>query len=763
MKPDSEVKLFDKPHLFLENIIQTIPIDLVVFDTSHRYLFVSNTAIKDQQLREWIIGKTDIDYCQFRNKPFELAEKRSEVFQKTLIDKKPSATEETIKSGDQSQSFIRMFYPVLDDEGEVEYVVGYGYETTALRESREIIQRQTVAIENATDGIAVLDKEGKFFYLNDAHVKLFGYDSADELIGKTWREIYGPGEIRRIETEIFPILQSGKWQGETIGMTRQGLPVFQEITLTYLPDVGMICICRDISQIKQQMEELKKLAMVVENMKAMVIITNEKGIIEWVNPAFSKISGYSALEAEGKSPAELLHGKDTDPVIIRSREEAISRGEEFEGEFLNYSKTGNPYWVKIQCKPLRDEAGKIIKYFSIQEDITEKRQMEIDLVLAKEAAEVSALTKRRFLANMSHEIRTPINAIMGLSEQLHKANLSDDHHNLIDIIYTSANNLLVVLNDILDLSKIEEGKLNIVSEPFDIRDTCNRAVQVLQHKADEKGIQLSLKIDETISTSLLGDPYRLNQVLLNIIGNAIKFTDQGSVKIDCKLLMQNDQRQILGIDITDTGIGMDSSTLEKVFIAFHQGQQGFERRFGGTGLGLNICHNLVQLMKGEISLESTQGRGTTVSLEIPFSISERSVQQEEEIDFNSLAGKSILLVEDNKFNRLVASVILKKFKVGVTEAENGEEAIKKIKEGGYDLVLMDIQMPVMDGLTATQIIRAELKSDIPIIALTAHALEEEKQNCMQAGVNDFLSKPFLESQLLTMINKWVKPLQYEFV
>jgi PAS domain S-box-containing protein len=756
MKSDSEVILFDKPHLFLENIIQTIPIDLVVFDTSHRYLFVSNTAIKDQTLREWIIGKTDLDYCKYRNKPFELAEKRSEVFQKTLKDKKPSATEETIKAGDQSKSFIRMFYPVLGEQGEVQYIVGYGYETTALKESREIIQRQSVAIENATDGIAVLDKEGKFFYLNDAHVKLFGYDSADQLIGKTWREIYGPVEIKRIENEIFPILQSGKWQGETIGVTRQGTPVFQEITLTYLPDVGMICICRDISQVKQQMEELKKLAMVVENMKAMVIITNQKGMIEWVNPTFSKISGYSALESEGRLPGDLLYGKGTDPQVIRSREDAILRGEEFEGEFLNYSKSGQPYWVKIQCKPLKDESGKIIKYFSIQEDITEKRQMEIDLVLAKEAAEVSALTKRRFLANMSHEIRTPINAIMGLSEQLHKANLSDDHHNLVDIIYTSANNLLVVLNDILDLSKIEEGKLNIVSEPFDIRDTCNRAVQVLQHKADEKGIQLFLKMDEALSSSLLGDPYRLNQVLLNIIGNAIKFTDQGSVSVNCKLLKQEDQKQIISIIITDTGIGMDSATLEKVFIAFHQGQQGFERRFGGTGLGLNICHNLVKLMEGQISLKSIQGKGTSVSLEIPFIISEKIIQSEEKIDFVSLAGRSILLVEDNKFNRLVASVILKKYKLLVTEAENGEEAIEMIKAGGFDLVLMDIQMPVMDGLTATEIIRSELRSDIPIIALTAHALDEEKQNCMQAGVNDFLSKPFLENQLLSMINKWVK-------
>jgi PAS domain S-box-containing protein len=763
MKLNSDVNLYDKPHLFLENIVQTIPIDLVVFDTAHRYLFVSRTAIKDDELREWIIGKTDIDYCKYRNKPLDLVSKRRLTFEKVLKEKKPAATEETIQSADQLKSFIRMFYPVLDELGDVQYVVGYGYETTALRESREIIQRQSIAIENATDGIAVLDKDGKFFYLNEAHVKLFGYDSADELIGKTWREIYGPEEAKRIEKYIFPILASGKWQGETLGRSKQGLPIYQEITLTYLPDVGMICICRDISQMKQQLEELKKLAMVVENMIAMVVITNEKGIIEWVNPAFTKISGFSAQEAEGNTPEGLLYGKDTDPVTVESMRNAFANGKDYEGELLNYSKSGDPYWVKIQCKPLRDEAGNIIKYFFIQEDITEKRKMEIDLVLAKEAAEVSAVTKRRFLANMSHEIRTPINAIMGLSEQLHKANLSEDHHNLVDIIYTSANNLLVVLNDILDLSKIEEGKLNIVSETFDIRDTFKRAVQVLQHKADEKGIQLSLKIDDNLAPSLLGDPYRLNQVLLNIIGNAIKFTDHGSVKVNCSVLQQEDQKQVINIVVTDTGIGMDSSTLEKVFIAFHQGQQGFERRFGGTGLGLNICNNLVKLMEGEISIQSTQEKGTTVTLSIPFEISKKCIQPEEEIDFNSLAEKNILLVEDNKFNRLVASMILKKYKVILTEAENGEEAIHKIKSGSYDLVLMDMQMPVMDGLTATSLIRTQLKSKIPIIALTAHALEEEKHNCMAAGVNDFISKPFLEIQLITMINKWLKPLPHELI
>jgi PAS domain S-box-containing protein len=755
-KATSLLDLIAHKNPVLENIIKTIPIDLVVFSPDHKYLYVANSAIKNAELREWIIGKDDFDYCRFRNRPLDMAEKRRAIFDKALYGKKPSSMEEEFFVDGKRVFYLRMFYPILDDANEVEYIVGYGYDTTVLRESKNLIELQSVAIETARDGIAVLDKDGKYFYLNESHVKLFGYEKASELIGKSWQSIYDAEEVERIEKEVFPMLVQGHWQVETVGRSRTGEPVYQEITLTTMPDGGMICICRDISQLRKQLYELKKLALVVENSNRVVIITDKDQKIEWVNPAFTGLTGYSAAEAEGRHPGKLLQGKDSDPVARKYMAACIAKGEPFECEVLNYMKNGSTYWVKIQGKALYNDAGKVEKFFAIQENITEKRQMEQELVLAKNAAEASAITKRRFLANMSHEIRTPINAIIGLSEQLNKANLTQDQQYLAEIIHTSANNLLVVLNDILDLSKIEEGKLHIVTEPMDISEVCNRAIKVLQHKAEEKNLILSLTIDECITKWLAGDPYRLNQVLLNIIGNAIKFTERGFVKLTCSVKSMDLVQQEIEIRVEDSGIGMDEMVMQNAFIEFQQGQQGFERKYGGTGLGLSICLNLVKLMKGSIKIESQPGMGTTVIVTIPFAICEAPPKEMEEENYSFLQGSKILLVEDNTFNKLVASVILKKHGVIVFEAANGKEAIQMMEEREFELVLMDIQMPVMDGINATKHIRSILNKTLPIIALTAHALDEEKQNCIASGVDDFITKPFLEAQLLQVISKWMK-------
>lgn len=626
--------------------------------------------------------------------------------------------------------------------------------------SEDIVRLQNIAIEIAKDGIALLSPKGFFYYLNDAHVKLFGYESAEQLIGKSWKVLYNENEVARIENEIFPILiNEGRWAGETTGMSQYGDAVYQEITLSYLPDGEMVCICRDCRSRKKELEELQKLAMVVENTNSMVVITDKHGTIEWVNPAFTEVTGYSFDEVIGKRPGKLLQGEETDPSTKQYLFEKISSGSSFECEVLNFTKKGDPYWVKIHGQPVFNEQGELYKYFSIQEDITYRKKIERDLLIAKEAAEASEKAKRKFLANMSHEIRTPMNAIIGLSEQLLKSKLSKEQQFFSETINAAANNLLTIINDILDISKIEEGKLRLEYIPINLREVVERAIHVLKYKAEEKGLNLSLEFDAKIHPYVIGDPFRLNQVLLNIIGNGIKFTHSGSVHVQCMIKQCTENLQVVDINISDTGIGVDENLLENIFVEFEQGDQSYGRKYGGTGLGLSISKNLVELMKGTIQFKSRKFAGTTVALTIPFEKQSGSGLKELPVvqtDVSLLKDKIVLLVEDNKFNSLVASLILKAAKINTLYAYNGEQAIELLKQHPVDIILMDIQMPVMDGVKATQIIRNELKIKAPIIALTAHALSEEKDHYLGAGMNDFLAKPYTESQLLGSLLKWAQ-------
>ncbi len=509
-------------------------------------------------------------------------------------------------------------------------------------------------------------------------------------------------------------------------------------------------------------QEVAQLAMVVENTHSMVVITDKNGVIEWVNPAFTAITGYLPEEVIGRRPGRLLQGPATDPETKKYLSQQIANGQIFDCEILNYSKSGETYWVKIHGQPVANEMGEVYRYFSIQEDITYRKQIEKDLIIAKEAAEASEKAKRKFLANMSHEIRTPMNAIIGLSEQLLKTSLNKDQQFFSETIHAAANNLLTIINDILDISKIEEGKLHLENIPMNLREVLEKSIQVLKFKAEEKGLNLTLDFDAKIHPYVIGDPFRLNQVLLNIIGNGIKFTQHGSVHIQCQIRQCTETMQVIDFNISDTGIGIDEKFVNNLFVEFEQGDQSYTRKYGGTGLGLSISRNLVQLMNGTIQFRSRKFAGTMVSITIPFEKQATPSGEEKEQaaavhDISVLKGKKVLLVEDNKFNSLVASLILKSARIDTLFAYTGTEALALLKQHVVDIILMDIQMPVMDGLTATSIIRNEMGIKVPIIALTAHALREEKSEYLGAGMNDFLAKPYTESQMVNVLLKWVAP------
>jgi signal transduction histidine kinase/DNA-binding NarL/FixJ family response regulator/HPt (histidine-containing phosphotransfer) domain-containing protein len=386
-----------------------------------------------------------------------------------------------------------------------------------------------------------------------------------------------------------------------------------------------------------------------------------------------------------------------------------------------------------------------------------KNQIEV-AKKEKEVAERTAQLKQQFMANMSHEIRTPMNAIVGIARLLLEKDPKPEQLKYLNAIRQSADNLLVIINDILDLSKIEAGKIVIEHIDFSLREVVNSIHEMMVLKSEQKHLDFKIEIDAAIPDRLIGDPTRLNQILINLIGNAIKFTDKGYIALVCVPLDRKDDRLVLRFRIEDTGIGISKEYVGKIFESFTQAGTDTARRFGGTGLGLTISKQLVDLMQGQISVESEPGTGTTFIVEIPLSVAKEqtaSIRERPITDevMGQLRNLSVLLVEDNEFNRLVAEDTLKSLlpDIRIAIAENGADAIEMVRKHDYDLLLMDIQMPVMNGVDATRYIRSKMeegKKDIRIIAMTANVLQEDVQQYLDAGMNAYISKPFQTDDLL---------------
>jgi PAS domain S-box-containing protein len=503
----------------------------------------------------------------------------------------------------------------------------------------------------------------------------------------------------------------------------------------------------------------KKFQGIINNFRLGLLEVDHADVILSANSSFCKMSGYSEEELKGKVASELFLenvGEDK----MRSKIEQRSTGKEDVYEISVKNKAGERRNWLISGAPLINDNGQILGSIGIHWDISDIKQLEAELKKARNDAEEATKNKARFLANMSHEIRTPLNGILGMIEQISKTELDETQSNRFDLISSASQTLLSIVNDILDMSKIEAGKFHLELLPFSIVETLTKINSLLQNQATEKNILLHTSIDASVEKTYIGDAHRICQILFNLVGNSIKFTSIGGVDIHCDVAQTKNKVDIIRISIRDTGIGMDKEFLQRIFGEFEQADTSIAKNYGGSGLGLNITRNLVKLMDGQIRVESELGKGTLVEIKLPLEKSEFKkklvVNTLDAKIVRVLKGAHVLIADDYPLNRILLKTILEKYEMKLSEVENGQSAVAFVESTSVDLILMDAQMPIMSGIDATRIIRQKISNNIPIIGLSANALVNEVNECLNAGMNEYIIKPYTELEIINSLVKWIE-------
>lgn len=508
--------------------------------------------------------------------------------------------------------------------------------------------------------------------------------------------------------------------------------------------------------IEEKNRALEKLSLVAKETANGVLVTSAEGDIEWFNEGFCKLFSWSSIEEYREKKGTNIYQVSGNERIKEIIQEACTEKKSIIYENSLFNKNGQELWIQTTLTPIFDENGTLKKMVFVESDVSELKK-------AQETAERALEIQEQFLANTSHEIRTPMNGVIGMTRQLLETPLSPEQMEYLTVIRESSNNLLHVVNDILDISKIRAGKLFFEKTEFRLNDLFKILRYTLSYRVEEKNIYLSSEIDESIPPVLIGDPVRLNQILLNLLGNAIKFTEEGGVHFSAKKIAGSHHNPVIEFSIVDTGIGIAPDKLDVIFESFAQAEAHTSRKYGGTGLGLSISKSLVEEQGGFITIESEQNKGSRFSFTLPFETGDPDwegtlPQQTDGLPLKvDLSNITILLVDDNQINQRVALFELNKWKANTDIANSAKSAFEKLKSKKYDLILMDISMPEMDGLEATRYIREHFKNgttETPIIAMTASALTGEKERCLAAGMNDYISKPFNPLNLFSKIVRW---------
>lgn len=623
-----------------------------------------------------------------------------------------------------------------------EYYATSLYEWCADGSNCKIDKLQKMPLSNLSEQI-IKHAKGKEFHENKTD-----YITVENEIKKT---------VPNIHSLTIPMLQNYNLIGfvgfDFVGKTHRYTQ--KEKDLLFVFSQMLVNVWERQSQEALLKLQEQKYRNIISNMKLGLLEVGYDERIIFANETFCSMTGYSLNDIVGKNAPEILLFPDNYGIQSKIKTARIN-GQADSYELCIKNKNGEKNWWYISGAPNYNDKKELIGSIGVFLDISDQKKMKADLEEALSKAEIASHAKELFLANMSHEIRTPLNVITGMIRELGKENLTDKQRSYVRYSENAADHLLAIINNILDISKIEAGEYELLYKEFSVSAMVANVKSILFSRIKDKNLDFILEISEDIKPALIGDVSRMRQILINLINNAIKFTEKGFIKLKVSVQDETETSQHLLFEVQDSGVGIDKNFISRLFDKFSQEMNENNRKFEGTGLGMSITRELIRLMGGKIEVESEKGVGTRIFFSIEMEIGDESklISNKPHKYADSLVGTKVLLVEDNEMNRFIAVQSLKYVGCKVTEAVNGKNAVEKARTGKYDIILMDIQMPEMDGVEATKTIRNQLKNTTPIIALTANAFKHDIDNYISVGMNNYLIKPYLETDLFNMIEKY---------
>ena len=659
--------------------------------------------------------------------------------------------------------------PITDSNGKIQFAIAVLEDITEIKKNeRALIQANSeleTIFRNAPTGILLLGSDGIIMQWNQQAEIIFGWKK-EETLGKYFYEILFPDTKNTVHaiTDVFQTADTDS-NSRTLELTsrkknKDKIEIGINVSLTRINEENCyIVFIADITERKKIEETLNsKTAQLIEAQRVANIGSWEWDFLNkemYRSEELCRIYGASREELSEDIDHKFVHPADK-AYVKKVMQKALQDHSPFNLFFRIIRPDGSERILNSKGKVFTNVKGEVIRLVGTSQDVTDAKKAEQELMKAKQIAEQSLVLKETFLANMSHEIRTPMNAIIGFTDILIKRKLHPQEMEYVQIIKNSGENLLRIINDILDISKIEADMIVFEEHPLSIKEIFKSLQSMMLQKAKDKNLELIYKAEENVPEVLLGDPTRITQILINLTGNSIKFTKKGKVEVTAKVITEENEKSILQFLVTDTGIGIAEDKLHSIFERFKQAEDHTTRNYGGTGLGLSIAKQLVELQGGQMSITSKLEQGTQIMFTLPLKKTKeiynvKTNDHEIKFDPEELKKLKILLAEDNPINVKLVLSLFDDYKIAADVAENGKEVIEKVKNNYYDLILMDMEMPEMNGYEATTIIREELKNKVPIIAMTAHAMAGEREKCFKLGMHDYISKPINANLLFEKI------------